>query len=283
MKNKILMVPVALLMMIATISGALAADWTTGVSYSIGDVVTYQGTDYECVQSHTSQAGWTPTAVPALWQVYVSSGDPFVNGDEWQAGVSYAVGDEVTYEEQLYVVRQAHTSQADWLPSVVLALYKPVVVSSQVTYLPPESNYDASTYIGMSRADMIEFMDFSYVDSEVKDEYLEYSWNYLHPQLSGSEIQWLYKPISIRLYYTDIEKCLYSYTEQQCINGLVLGTTTISYTDENNQTTSVTSVLDKAQTNAYNAIDYALGLQTDLQSSLSTGAFQPTSMGFTLE
>lgn len=43
------------------------SEWKTGVAYKIGDKVTYQGSTYECRQAHTSQAGWTPTAAPALW------------------------------------------------------------------------------------------------------------------------------------------------------------------------------------------------------------------------
>lgn len=43
-------------------------DWKAGVAYKVGDVVTYQGASYQCLQAHTSQAGWTPTAVPALWK-----------------------------------------------------------------------------------------------------------------------------------------------------------------------------------------------------------------------
>lgn len=47
----------------------------------------------------------------------------------WAVGVSYNVGDFLTYGEnsvgdpQLYKVVQAHTSQADWLPDSVPALY----------------------------------------------------------------------------------------------------------------------------------------------------------------
>ncbi len=52
-------------------------EWAVGVSYvgdntagaGNGDVVTYNGTTYRCLQSHTSQAGWTPPVVPALWAV----------------------------------------------------------------------------------------------------------------------------------------------------------------------------------------------------------------------
>jgi len=42
----------------------------------------------------------------------------------WAHPVDYAVGDIVTYTDgNLYVVRQAHTSQSDWQPPNVLALY----------------------------------------------------------------------------------------------------------------------------------------------------------------
>lgn len=37
-------------------------------AYKVDDQVTYSGSSYKCLQAHTSQAGWTPTAVPALWQ-----------------------------------------------------------------------------------------------------------------------------------------------------------------------------------------------------------------------
>lgn len=43
------------------------SEWAVGVAYTIGDLVTYNGNKYSCRQNHTSQAGWTPTAVPALW------------------------------------------------------------------------------------------------------------------------------------------------------------------------------------------------------------------------
>ena len=50
-------------------------EWAAGVAYTgdntagagNGDVVTYQGASYRCLQSHTSIITWTPPAVPALW------------------------------------------------------------------------------------------------------------------------------------------------------------------------------------------------------------------------
>lgn len=41
--------------------------WTPGVGYSAGDVVSYGDDSYRCIQSHTAQVGWTPSAVPSLW------------------------------------------------------------------------------------------------------------------------------------------------------------------------------------------------------------------------
>jgi hypothetical protein len=44
-------------------------EWTVGVAYKVNDIVTYQGKTYKCLQAHTSQAGWTPSVVPALWKL----------------------------------------------------------------------------------------------------------------------------------------------------------------------------------------------------------------------
>ena len=42
---------------------------------------------------------------------------------EWAAGQSYSVGYKLLYGGKLYKVVQAHTSQADWAPNVVPALF----------------------------------------------------------------------------------------------------------------------------------------------------------------
>jgi len=47
----------------------VAGVWGYPVAYNVNDIVTYQGHTYKCLQAHTSQAGWTPPAVPALWQL----------------------------------------------------------------------------------------------------------------------------------------------------------------------------------------------------------------------
>lgn len=42
--------------------------WATGTAYSAGAQVTYGGTTYRCLQSHTALPGWEPPSTPALWQ-----------------------------------------------------------------------------------------------------------------------------------------------------------------------------------------------------------------------
>jgi chitinase len=43
--------------------------WVANHAYQVGDVVTYNGHTYRCLQAHTSQVGWEPPNVPALWQL----------------------------------------------------------------------------------------------------------------------------------------------------------------------------------------------------------------------
>ncbi|WP_250574937.1 glycosyl hydrolase family 18 protein [Nonomuraea sediminis] len=47
---------------------AAVAAWQPWTAYATGAHVTYNGTEYECIQGHTSQPGWEPPNVPALWK-----------------------------------------------------------------------------------------------------------------------------------------------------------------------------------------------------------------------
>ncbi|MEV0619743.1 trypsin-like serine protease [Nonomuraea sp. NPDC050404] len=42
--------------------------WAPNTPYATGATVTYGGATYRCLQGHTSQVGWEPPIVPALWQ-----------------------------------------------------------------------------------------------------------------------------------------------------------------------------------------------------------------------
>ncbi|HLR95114.1 MAG TPA: carbohydrate-binding protein [Jiangellaceae bacterium] len=39
-----------------------------GTDYAVDETVTHDGTQYRCIQAHTSQPGWSPDQVPALWE-----------------------------------------------------------------------------------------------------------------------------------------------------------------------------------------------------------------------
>src|SRR5688500_6716474 len=48
-------------------AAADAAEWAPNTFYAVNALVTYQGPTYKCLQAHTSQVGWEPANVPALW------------------------------------------------------------------------------------------------------------------------------------------------------------------------------------------------------------------------
>lgn len=47
-----------------------ATVWAAMNNYVKGDIVSYKGTYYQCLQPHTSLEGWEPANVPALWGEY---------------------------------------------------------------------------------------------------------------------------------------------------------------------------------------------------------------------
>ena len=51
---------------------------------------------------------------------------------EWKVGVAYAKDERVQYDGKLYKVVQAHTSQADWTPPTVPALFTEVAPSGTI-------------------------------------------------------------------------------------------------------------------------------------------------------
>lgn len=76
--------------------------WVVGKSYAGGDRAQYNGTLYKCIQAHTSQSDWMPSATPALWKT--------VSVDEYPEWVqptgahdAYNTGDKVTYNGKHYV------------------------------------------------------------------------------------------------------------------------------------------------------------------------------------
>src|SRR5689334_24923904 len=51
-------------------------NWAPNTAYAVGALVMYQSIEYKCIQAHTSQVGWEPPNVPALWQPVSGSPTP---------------------------------------------------------------------------------------------------------------------------------------------------------------------------------------------------------------
>lgn len=49
--------------------GPSEGDWKVGVNYKVGEIVTYQGKKYRCLQAHPAMAHWNPAAAGSLWQL----------------------------------------------------------------------------------------------------------------------------------------------------------------------------------------------------------------------
>ena len=61
----------------------------------------------------------------------------------WEEGKAYAVDDRVQYNELLYRCVQAHTSQADWTPDVVPALWVRTSTDEWPEWVQPTGAHDA--------------------------------------------------------------------------------------------------------------------------------------------
>lgn len=89
-------------------------NWEIGFSYTINDIVKYNDNLYGCVQSHTSQSLWTPTAAPSLWTII---SDPTAEYPDWiqptGAHNAYAKGDKVTYNGERYI---SNVDGNVWIP-----------------------------------------------------------------------------------------------------------------------------------------------------------------------
>lgn len=60
---------------LAEIAPAIYPAWTGDAhAYAEGERVSYEGTLYTCLQAHTSQADWSPSAAVSLWAKTLSAG-----------------------------------------------------------------------------------------------------------------------------------------------------------------------------------------------------------------
>ncbi len=72
-------------------------EWAAGTAYKVGDRRRYDAKLYRCVQAHTSQDGWEPPSVPALWVRTSHDGEIPDWVQPTGAQDAYAQGDKVKH------------------------------------------------------------------------------------------------------------------------------------------------------------------------------------------
>ena len=77
----------------------LFAPWEAGVAYALDVRVRYDEKLYKCVQAHTSQEGWEPPVVPALWTEVARPGEIPVWKQPTGAQDADMIGDKVHYPD----------------------------------------------------------------------------------------------------------------------------------------------------------------------------------------
>lgn len=73
--------------------------WAAGVDYAADVRVRHEDKLYRCVQGHTSQTGWEPPNVPALWTQVAKPGEIPVWRQPSGAQDAYRLGDKVHYPD----------------------------------------------------------------------------------------------------------------------------------------------------------------------------------------
>lgn len=74
--------------------------WAVGVAYAFAERVQYGGKLYRCEQAHTSQEGWEPDQIPALWTEVAKPGEIPVWRQPTGAQDGYDKGDRVRYPDE---------------------------------------------------------------------------------------------------------------------------------------------------------------------------------------
>ena len=90
--------------------------WVASKAYAVGDIVSYNGLLYRCVQAHRSQADWEPENTPALW---TKIGDPTEEYPAWSqplgAHDAYPLGAKVSHNGKKWTSDVANNV---WEPGV---------------------------------------------------------------------------------------------------------------------------------------------------------------------
>jgi hypothetical protein len=95
---------------------ALFMPWYPSKTYAVGDRVRHGDLLYRCLQAHTAQADWTPSAAVSLWS---RIDDPAIEWPEWVQPTgstdAYALGAKVSHNSKHWV---STTVNNVWEPGV---------------------------------------------------------------------------------------------------------------------------------------------------------------------
>lgn len=92
--------------------------WAIGVAYLVSERIRYGGRLFRCEQAHTSQEGWEPSNVPALWTEVAEPGEIPVWRQPTGAQDAYRLGDKVHYPDKAGPV---------WISTIDYNTYQPGV------------------------------------------------------------------------------------------------------------------------------------------------------------
>lgn len=92
--------------------------WTADTAYEADIRVRYEGNLYRVVQAHTSQAGWEPPNVPALFTQVALPGEIPVWVQPTGAQDAYMTGDQVHYPTASDPVYESTVDNNVWAPNV---------------------------------------------------------------------------------------------------------------------------------------------------------------------
>lgn len=92
----------------------LFPQWDGEAAYQKDQRVRYEGILYRCLQDHTAQPGWTPTAAPSLWaRVLIEDPDTVPEWVQPDSTNPYMKGDRVTYQGKVW---RSLVDQNTWVP-----------------------------------------------------------------------------------------------------------------------------------------------------------------------
>lgn len=89
--------------------------WQSGVAYTVGYRVRYDGILYRCITAHTSQDTWTPDVSPSLWTRVLVEDGKILPWEQPDSTNPYMMGDKVIHNEKIWV---SDLDNNTWEPGV---------------------------------------------------------------------------------------------------------------------------------------------------------------------